>query len=143
MLRREPGVHYIGRGPPTHTANGNARPGAQPGNPVLMLRRTLLSLSQNASLRRWMEQSRLSRSLTSRFVAGSTLADGIRVLIELSREQTLGTLDFLGENVTSLDEAAQSRDSYLKALDEIQRAQLPATVSIKLTQFGLDFSYQA
>lgn len=108
-----------------------------------MLRRTLLSLSQNAALRHWMEQSHLSKSLTSRFVAGSALPDGVRVLTQLAREQTLGTLDFLGENVTSLAEAAQSRESYLKALDEIQRANLPATVSIKLTQFGLDFSNDA
>ncbi len=90
-----------------------------------------------------MEHSALSRNLTSRFIAGHALADGVRVLKHLSAEHTLGTLDFLGENVTSLTEAAQSRDSYLAALGEIDRAQLPATVSIKLTQFGLDFSEDA
>jgi proline dehydrogenase len=71
------------------------------------------------------------------------LTDGIRVLTRLSAERIQGTLDFLGENVRSLDEAAQSRDAYLAALNEIDRAQLPATVSIKLTQFGLDFSEEA
>lgn len=108
-----------------------------------MLRRTLLYLSQNNSLRRWMENSPLSRRLTARFIAGRTLADGIRVLKELWTEQILGTLDFLGENVTSLSEAAKSRDSDLAALAEIDRARLPATISIKLTQFGLDFSQEA
>jgi proline dehydrogenase len=105
-----------------------------------MLRRTFLYLSQQGWLRHWMENSPLSRKLTSRFVAGRTLAEGIRVLERLSKERMLGTLDFLGENVTSLDEAARSRDSYLAALNEIERADLPATVSIKLSQFGLDFS---
>ena len=108
-----------------------------------MLRRTLLYLSENGSLRRWMENSPLSQRLTSRFIAGRTLADGIRVLKHLSTERILGTLDFLGENVTGLQEAAQSRDSCMEALAEIDRAQLPATVSIKLTQFGLDFSEEA
>jgi proline dehydrogenase len=108
-----------------------------------MLRRTLLYLSENTGLRRWMENSPLSQRFTSRFIAGRTLEDGIRVLKELSAEHILGTLDFLGENVTSLDEAAQSRDSCLAALAEIDRARLPATVSIKLTQFGLDFSEEA
>ncbi len=108
-----------------------------------MLRRTFLYLSTNASLRRWMENSPLSRRITSRFIAGRTLPEGIRVLKQLSAERTLGTLDFLGENVTSLDEAAQSRDSYLDALAEIERAGLAATVSLKLTQFGLDFSQDA
>ena len=108
-----------------------------------MLRRTLLSLSGNRSLRHWMERSPLSQKLTSRFVAGPTLDDGIRILKKLSDENTSATLDFLGENVHSLEEASHSRASYLAALSEIERSALPATVSIKLTQFGLDFSQQA
>ncbi len=90
-----------------------------------------------------MENSPVSRQLTARFVAGSTLAEGIHVLKSLSVEGIYGTLDFLGENVTSLEEAARSRDCYLAALAEIEQAALPATVSIKLTQFGLDFSNHA
>ncbi len=90
-----------------------------------------------------MENSSLSRKLTSRFVAGNTLADGIQVLQKLGSERITGTLDFLGENVHSLTEAARSRDCYLAALDSIEEACLPATVSIKLTQFGLDFSEDA
>jgi len=105
-----------------------------------MLRRTFLYLSQQSWLRHWMETSALSRKLISRFVAGRTLPEGVRVLERLSKERASGTLDFLGENVTSLDAAAHSRDCYLAALAEIERANLPATVSIKLTQFGLDFS---
>ena len=108
-----------------------------------MLRRTLLYLSTNNSLRGWMENSPLSQKLTARFIAGRTLDEGIRVLKRLSGEQILGTLDFLGENVTSLQEAAHSRDCYLQALDEIDGVRLAATVSIKLTQFGLDFSEEA
>jgi proline dehydrogenase len=108
-----------------------------------MLRRSLLYLSHRAWLRHWMESSRAARKLTSRFIAGSSLVDGIRVLKELSAQQMLGTLDFLGENVTSLEEAARSKDAYAAALNEIERAKLAATVSIKLTQFGLDFSEEA
>jgi proline dehydrogenase len=76
-------------------------------------------------------------------VAGQSLTDGIRVLQRLEKERITATLDFLGENVTSLEEAAQSRESYLKALEAIRVNQLQATVSIKLTQFGLDFSQEA
>jgi proline dehydrogenase len=105
-----------------------------------MLRRIFLELSHNRPLRHWMEESPLSQRLTSRFVAGEKLQDGIRTLRQLWADKITGTLDFLGENVQSLSEGARSRDSYLVALDEIERAALPATVSIKLTQFGLDFS---
>jgi proline dehydrogenase len=108
-----------------------------------MLRRALLYLSTNQSMRHWMENSSLSRRLTSRFVAGRSLDDGIRVLQDLSGQRILATLDFLGENVRSLEEAAHSRDTYLAAQCAIKKASLGATVSIKLTQFGLDFSENA
>jgi proline dehydrogenase len=111
--------------------------------PYFMLRRTLLYLSEQNWLRHWTENSSISGKLTSRFIAGRSLAEGIRVLQHLSKERILGTLDCLGENVTSLDDASRSRESYLAALDEIERAGLSATVSIKLTQFGLDFSEAA
>ncbi|HSU33299.1 MAG TPA: proline dehydrogenase family protein [Bryobacteraceae bacterium] len=90
-----------------------------------------------------MENSSISRKLTSRFIAGPTLNEGIRVLRELYAERIWGTLDFLGEHVKSLAEAAQSKESYMTALAAIEEAGLPATVSIKLSQFGLDFSEQA
>ena len=108
-----------------------------------MLRRTLLYFSEQNWLRHWVENSSISRKLTSRFIAGRSLREGIRVLQHLSKERILGTLDFLGENVKSLDDASRSRESYLAALDEIERAGLSATVSIKLTQFGLNFSEAA
>jgi proline dehydrogenase len=108
-----------------------------------MLRSSLLYLSEQSWLRHWMETSAASRKLTSRFVAGRTLVEGVSVLQKLAGERILGTLDFLGENVASVEDAAASRDSYLAALAEIETAKLPATVSIKLTQFGLDVSAQA
>ncbi len=107
-----------------------------------MLRSSLLFLSEQSWLRSWMETSSISRKLTSRFVAGDSLGDGMNVLKKLANERVLGTLDCLGENVSSLEAAAKSRDAYLAALAEIEAAKLPATVSIKLTQFGLDLSPQ-
>ena len=109
----------------------------------IVLRHTLLYLSEQSWLRHWMENSSLSQKFTSRFVAGQTLKEGIRVLQALSDERIQGTLDFLGENVSSLDDAGRSKNSYLEALREIEHAHLPATVSIKLTQFGLELSEAA
>jgi proline dehydrogenase len=105
-----------------------------------MLRSSLLYLSEQSWLRNWMETSSISRKLTERFVAGPELKDGVAVLKKLASDNTLATLDCLGENVESSEDAAESRDAYLAALSEIEAAKLPATVSIKLTQFGLDLS---
>jgi proline dehydrogenase len=103
-----------------------------------VLRALLLTLSHQGRLRRWVERSRISRRLTSRFVAGSTLEEALTVCRRLASEKTLATLDHLGENVTSLDEAQRSRDAYLTALQRLIALDLGASVSIKLTQFGLD-----
>ena len=108
-----------------------------------MLRSLLLVLSRQQWLRHWMETSPVADRVTSRFVAGSTLERELAVCQKLQADGYLTTLDHLGESVGSLQEANQSRDAYLAAFDQIARLNLPATVSVKLTQLGLDFSEPA
>ncbi len=108
-----------------------------------MTRNFFLYLSQKQRLRRWMETSPVARKLTSRFVAGETLDDELRVGAELEGQGMMTALDHLGENVTSLEEAQQSAEAYLHALDQIAARGLPATVSLKATQFGMDVSETA
>ena len=108
-----------------------------------MLRSVLLVLSRQAWLRHWMQTSPVADRLTSRFVAGKTLERELAVCQKLNADGYLATLDHLGESVTSLAEVEQSRDAYLKALGEIARLDLRATVSVKLTQLGLDLSESA
>jgi proline dehydrogenase len=90
-----------------------------------------------------METSPAAERLTSRFIAGSTLEREVAVCQKLNAGGYLATLDHLGESVTSLEEAEQSREAYLAALDQIAKLNLEATVSVKLTQLGLDFSEAA
>jgi proline dehydrogenase len=108
-----------------------------------VLRSLLLVLSRQQWLRHWMETSPAADRLTSRFVAGSTLEREVAVCQKLNATGYLGTLDHLGESVTSLEEAEQSREAYLAALDQIAKLKLDATVSVKLKQLGLDFSETA
>jgi proline dehydrogenase len=90
-----------------------------------------------------METSPAADRLTSRFIAGSTIEREVAVCQKLNADGYLATLDHLGESVTSLEEAEQSRQAYLTALDRIAKLNLDATVSVKLTQLGLDFSEAA
>jgi proline dehydrogenase len=87
-----------------------------------------------------METSPAAQRLTSRFIAGNTLQQELEVCQGLNGEGILASLDHLGESVASLAEAERSRDAYLAALDQIAALALKATVSVKLTQLGLDFS---
>ena len=107
------------------------------------LRSAILFLSRRQGLRRWLEGSRISRRLISRFIAGQSLDDAIAVARRLQAEGIAATLDHLGENVTTLDEARASLDAALAALQALRQAGLASTLSIKLTQFGLDLSETA
>jgi proline dehydrogenase len=90
-----------------------------------------------------METSPFAERLTSRFIAGSDIEREVAVCRKLNADGYLATLDHLGESVTSLEEAELSREAYLAALDQISKLNLEATVSVKLTQLGLDFSETA
>jgi proline dehydrogenase len=107
------------------------------------LRATLLYLSRNRKLRTWAEGSGLARSVSSRFIAGKTLDDALEVCRRIRTEGITATLDYLGENVHSLDEAAACRNMYIRAVHALHRAGLEPNVSLKLTQFGVDFSLEA
>ncbi len=88
-----------------------------------------------------METSAFAQRLSKRFVAGETLDEALAVCRRLKSENISVTLDHLGESVTSLAESAEARDDYIEALHKLRAAGLEGNVSIKLTQFGLDYSY--
>ena len=108
-----------------------------------MMRGVFLYLSRQPALRRWMEAWHLSRNVTRRFVAGETLDEALAVCGQLQGEGIFSTLDHLGENVRTIEEASASCDAYVSALEQIAARGLSSTIAIKLTQFGLDLSAQA
>lgn len=105
---------------------------------IPLLRGSFLYLSRQPRLRRWVETSPQAGRFTSRFIAGLHIEDALRVAVALKRENVRVTLDHLGENVHTAEEAAKSRVSYCQALDRLQELELGATISVKLTALGLD-----
>ncbi|MBM3324229.1 MAG: proline dehydrogenase [Calditrichaeota bacterium] len=72
-----------------------------------------------------------------RYIAGEKLEDAVRVVRELNRDGMMATLDVLGEEVKSRDEARAAAETYKRVLATIQFEKLDANVSVKLTQMGL------
>ena len=107
------------------------------------MRHLLLFLSRRRGLRRWMEESPRAAALTRRFVAGTRIEDALAVTARLNQAGLWTTLDYLGESITTLAEAAAARDIYLELLERIHAQRLQANVSLKLTQLGLDVSEAA
>ncbi|MGD0479671.1 MAG: proline dehydrogenase family protein [Terracidiphilus sp.] len=91
-------------------------------------------------MRRFCEHSRLGARLNSRFIAGMTPDDALRVAEEVNRQGIAVTLDSLGESVTSESEAHLAADVYHNLLDSIAARGIKANISVKLTQMGLEQS---
>ena len=78
------------------------------------------------------------RRVASRYIAGEELGDAVEVVRRLNAEGKLATLDLLGEEVASGDEAAQYADLNVDLLAAIERERLDANLSVKPTALGLE-----
>lgn len=107
-------------------------------SPMPLLRSTFLALSRNRPLRRFSERSGAGRRISSRFVAGQDIESAVEAVRALNTQGIAATLDSLGENISSSDEAFASADVYHRLLDAIAKKRLNANISVKLTQMGMD-----
>jgi len=103
-----------------------------------MLRASLLWLSEQPQIFRFVRRNGLARRFASRFVAGETVESAVAALRDLNAAALSASLDLLGESVLHAEEAIHARDTYLETLDRIKAAGANANVSVKLTQMGLD-----
>ena len=103
-----------------------------------MFRTIFIALSENRMIRRIAERSALGRKVSSRFVAGMSVAEALEAT---ARTNALGmsvSIDNLGENVTNIAEAKESAALYHELLNDITERKLDANASLKLTHMGLD-----
>ncbi len=73
-----------------------------------------------------------------RFVAGETAIEAIEAVKELNREGIVASLDLLGENVASAQQADEAVEEYYRLFQLITDHEVKSGVSLKLTQLGLD-----
>jgi proline dehydrogenase len=103
-----------------------------------VLRAAFIALSESRWLRNVAERSRFGQRTSSRFVAGTQVADAIRAAAAVNQFGAGVSIDNLGENVTNAEEARASAQLYHQLLDEIAARKLNANISLKLTHMGLD-----
>jgi proline dehydrogenase len=82
------------------------------------------------------------RRLSSRYIAGPTIDDAVRVVRELNAAGKLATVDVLGEEIATAAEAEAIAAEYVAVLDRIQAEKLDANISVKLTGFGLEVDHE-
>jgi proline dehydrogenase len=75
--------------------------------------------------------------LAKRFIAGETVDQAMDAVAGINAQGMSATLDFLGEDVATREEAARTRDAYFELLAAIRARNVEANVSVKLTAIGL------
>jgi len=107
-----------------------------------MLRSSLIWLSRQTSIFRFIRHNRLAQQFASRFIAGETIEAACDGVVALNARGITASLDQLGESVTNEAEARETGRRYLQLLDEIAKRKLNANVSVKLTSLGQDINDQ-
>jgi proline dehydrogenase len=106
-----------------------------------MFRSVILAVSRSWRVERLVETAPVSRDVVHRFVAGPRTADALRVSRELADVGLAISLDYLGEDTATPEQAAATRDEYVRLLDALAGAELTpaAEVSVKLSALGQVF----
>lgn len=77
------------------------------------------------------------RYFAGRYIAGETLQNAIACVRQLNAEGVSATLDVLGEDITTREEAIESREKSNEVLHAIAHEKIDSNLSIKLTSLGL------
>ncbi|MFI6760433.1 proline dehydrogenase family protein [Micromonospora sp. NPDC050417] len=105
------------------------------------MRSVILAASRSSRVERLVETAPFTRDVVRRFVAGTTTDDALRATRELVGSGLTVTLDYLGEDTVTPEQATAVREEYLTLLTVLAGADLTsgAEVSVKLSALGQKF----
>ena len=103
-------------------------------------RSILLAAAQNPTINQFALKSRVVKRATKAFMPGERPEDALDAGASLTKDGRQLLFTKLGEAITNIAEADAVRDHYLWFFDQLKARGLPARVSIKPTQLGLDQS---
>ncbi len=105
-------------------------------------RRVLGTVARNGTVRKLVISAPLVRDVAWRFVAGEDLAAGIAAVRTLNERGVRGSLSYVGTHVRDELVALASADEVIAAIRAIRESALDSTLSLKLTQIGLDIDLE-
>lgn len=103
-----------------------------------MIRRILLSASRSETLQQLSTNAPVARSVVKRFIAGDTAQDAVVTASGLAAAGLMSSIDHLGEDTLTRDQADAVREAYLELLGLLTATGLADTVevSVKLSAIG-------
>ncbi len=106
-----------------------------------LLRNFFLFLSKNKTLTKLAKKYGL-RFGAARFVAGTDIDSAAKKIKEINENGYAVTVDHLGEFVDNEQEARESAEECIHAINVIAEQKLDSQLSLKLTSMGLDISHE-
>lgn len=74
---------------------------------------------------------------SKRYIAGETIEDGLKACRDLNHQGIEVTVDLLGENITTIEEAEVNKNKYLEIIERFTAEGISGNFSLKPTMFGL------
>ena len=103
-----------------------------------MLGPVILAASRSDRMRRLISAAPVTKQVVDRFIPGETVDDIVPIIEELTGRGLELTMDVVGEDITTPEQAAAARDAYLELIDRLKELELGtrAEMSVKLSMFG-------
>ncbi|MCX5267897.1 proline dehydrogenase family protein [Streptomyces sp. NBC_00199] len=103
-----------------------------------MLGPVILAASRSDRMRRLISAAPVTKQVVDRFIPGETVDDVVPIIEELTGRGLELTMDVVGEDITTPEQAFAARDAYLALVDRLGDLELGERVemSVKLSMFG-------
>ncbi|MFE9441291.1 proline dehydrogenase family protein [Streptomyces sp. NPDC006602] len=103
-----------------------------------MLGPVILAASRSDRIRRLISAAPVTKQVVERFIPGETVDEIVPIVRELTDRGLELTMDVVGEDITTPEQAAAARDAYLELVDRLKPLELGtrAEMSVKLSMFG-------
>ncbi|MFD7713949.1 proline dehydrogenase family protein [Streptomyces sp. NPDC059785] len=103
-----------------------------------MLGPVILAASRSDRMRRFVSAAPGTKQVVARFIAGESVEQVVPVVRQAAANGLDVTLDVVGEDITTREQAAAARDAYLELIEHLKGLGLGtgAEMSVKLSMFG-------
>ncbi|QIY73606.1 proline dehydrogenase family protein [Streptomyces sp. RLB1-33] len=103
-----------------------------------MLGPVILAASRSDRMRRFVSAAPGTKQVVARFIAGESVDQVVPVVQDAVAKGLEVTLDVVGEDITTREQAFAARDAYLELIEHLKELDLgtKAEMSIKLSMFG-------
>ncbi|MGC0337641.1 proline dehydrogenase family protein [Streptomyces sp. SLBN-8D4] len=103
-----------------------------------MLGPVILAASRSDRMRRLISAAPVTKQVVDRFIPGETVDEIVPIVRELTSRGLELTMDVVGEDITTPEQAEAARDAYLALVDRLGTLELGtrAEMSVKLSMFG-------